>query len=117
MSDDALDAGAIDALRDMLGDAESVREMLDAFFEEVPARLAEAQAGVEVGDAAVAGRAAHTLKSNALTFGARAMAEIARQIETAARDGDLRQAKELLPALTRAWVEVQPLLREIGATA
>ena len=52
MTADALDASAIDRLRDMLGDAESVTEMIDALVEEVPARLA-ARAGADAGDAAL----------------------------------------------------------------
>lgn len=41
MTDDPLDTNALDTLTDMLGgDAELVREMIDTFAEEVPARLA-----------------------------------------------------------------------------
>jgi HPt (histidine-containing phosphotransfer) domain-containing protein len=114
---DALDVDAIAALTDMLGgDADSLRELIDAFVEEAPARLAEARIGIDTGDAELAGRAAHTLKSNALTFGATRMAEVARQIETAARTGDLGAAAELLPMLEQAWVNVQPPLSEVLAT-
>ena len=64
MTDDALDTDALDALTRMLGsDADLVREMIDDFVEEVPARLAEVRQGIDASDAAVAGRAAHTLKS------------------------------------------------------
>jgi histidine phosphotransfer protein HptB len=118
MSDDALDTGALDALTKMLSsDPDFVREMIDAFVEEVPARLAEVGHGIDASDAGLAGRAAHTLKSNALTFGAFAMADVARQMETAARAGDLSAAGALLPALERTWEIAQPLLREVGETA
>ncbi len=109
-----LDAAAIDALNDMLGgDAELLTEMVDAFVAEVPARLAEARTGIETTEPDVASRAAHTLKSNALTFGALGMADLARQIESAARAGDLSEAGDLLPALEAAWVAVQPSLLQI----
>ncbi len=118
MSSRALDVDAIAALTDMLGgDSESLRELIDAFAEEVPARLAEARTGIATGDAQLTGRATHTLKSNALTFGAAQMAEVARQIEAAARTGDLDIAAELLPALEQAWVEVQPSLSDLRASA
>lgn len=114
MSESALDAAAIDTLTAMLGgDAEALRETIDAFFEEVPARLAEAQAGIGMGDATRTGRAAHTLKSNALTLGALQMAELARQIETAARAGDLDTAADLLPAMEQAWADVHPSLLDV----
>ncbi len=116
--DDALDAAAIETLRQMLGgDAESLREMIDAFAEEVPARLAEAHLGIEQGDATLTARAAHTLKSNALTFGALGMANVARQIETTARSGDVAVAAQLLPALERAWADVQPSLTQVRDAA
>jgi HPt (histidine-containing phosphotransfer) domain-containing protein len=109
-----LDAAAIDALNDMLGgDAELLTEMIDDFVAEVPARLAEARTGIETTEPDVASRAAHTLKSNALTFGALGMADLARQIESAARAGDLSEAGDLLPALEAAWVAVQPSLLQI----
>jgi histidine phosphotransfer protein HptB len=108
-----IDTGAIDTLWELLGDAESVREMIDAFVEEVPARLAEARAGADAGDAATLGRAAHTLKSNALTFGATEMAGVARQIETDARAGDLGAAAAALPTLEGAWVSARPVLLEV----
>ena len=67
----SLDAAAIDALIDLLGDdADVLAEVVDACLEEVPTRIAEIRAGAESGDATLVGRAAHTLKSNALTFGA-----------------------------------------------
>lgn len=118
MSHSALDAAAIGTLTEMLGgDAESLREMIDAFLEEGPARLAEARVGIDTGDVTLTGRAAHTLRSNALTFGAFGMAEVARQIETAARAGDLGAAAELLPTLEREWVDVQPSLCEVRGAA
>ena len=118
MSHSALDAAAIGTLTEMLGgDAESLRELVDDLVKEVPGRLAEAHAGIDTGDATLTGRAAHTLKSNALTFGALHMADLARQIETAARAGDLGAAAELLPALESAWADVQPLLLEVCKAA
>jgi HPt (histidine-containing phosphotransfer) domain-containing protein len=118
MSHRALDAAAIGTLTKMLGgDAESLRELVGDLVTEVSGRLAEAHAGIDTGDATLTGRAAHTLKSNALTFGALHMADLARQIETAARAGDLGAAAGLLPALEHAWANVQPSLLEVCEAA
>jgi HPt (histidine-containing phosphotransfer) domain-containing protein len=117
MTDDALDADAIDALADMLGgDVELVREMINDFVDVVPARLAEVRQGIESGDADLAGRAAHTLKSNALTFGALHMADTARQMETSARAEDLRAVAALLPILEGSWEVARPLLLGVGGS-
>ena len=47
-------------------------------------------------DPVLTGRAAHTLKSNGYTFGAVALGDLCRELETAARDGDLSGAAPLV---------------------
>ena len=64
-------------------------------------------------DPQLAGRAAHTLKSNALTFGALRLGELSLQVETAARDGDLATAGRLVPVIEAEWLETLPLLCEL----
>ena len=114
MPGEALDRGAVVALTDMVGgDAELITDLVDVFLEEAPERLGEARSGIETSDATLTGRAAHTLKSNALTFGALDLAEVARQMETAARADDLDAAAEMLPALERAWTEIRPSLLDL----
>ncbi len=89
-SADALDPQALESLLDLLGnDTDALGEIVDAFLEEGPARVAEARDGVARNDAVLAGRAAHTLKSNALTFGAQALADVSRRVEESARTGDV----------------------------
>jgi HPt (histidine-containing phosphotransfer) domain-containing protein len=58
-------------------------------------------------------RAAHTLKSNAATFGAGALAECSREIEVAAREGSLEDADRRLEAIARALDTVR---EELPAT-
>lgn len=109
-----LDPAAIDALVDLLGgDFEALGDVIDAFLEEAPARIAEAVQGCETGDATLAGRAAHTLKSNALTFGASRLAELSRLLEEAARNGDLQTAGGLASALEGEWLRTRPLLCDL----
>jgi histidine phosphotransfer protein HptB len=86
------------------GDREVFAELVDEFLEEAPRRLAEMRSS----DAAVAGRAAHTLKSNALTFGAAELASLCREVEIIARDGRLES--ELVDHAEAAWVRVRPEL-------
>lgn len=111
---DTLDQAALDALVDLLGgDLEALADVIEAFLDEAPARIAEAVQGCEAGDATLAGRAAHTLKSNALTFGATRLAEQARLLEESARRGDLQTAGELASALDQEWSRTRPLLCDL----
>ena len=111
---DTLDPAAIDALLDLLGgDSEALVEVVDAFLEEAPARIAEAVKGCRAGDATLAGRAAHTLKSNALTFGASRLAEQSRSLEEAARNDDLDAAGGMAAALEEEWSRTRPLLCDL----
>ena len=107
----ALDPGAIEALRELLGDdREALAELVDAFLDEAPSRLAEFRDGIEHGDAALAGRAAHTLKSNALTFGAHNLAALARDAEAAARDDPPEALRPHADRLDAAWPPVRDAL-------
>jgi HPt (histidine-containing phosphotransfer) domain-containing protein len=88
----------------MLGeDREALAEIVDAFVEDAPALLAELRRGVEQGDAALAQRAAHSLKSGGLTFGATGFAELCRQAENAARGGEAAGIAPLMAPIEEHW--------------
>lgn len=107
----ALDPGALRNLVDLLGDdREALAEIVDAFLEEAPVRLAELRDGLSAGDAALVGRAAHTLKANAATFGALALESHSRTLEETARGGDLAGAADEVAAVESSWTATQPLL-------
>ncbi len=102
---DALDADVLNQLmRDLNPDilADVIRE----FVEETLAR-AERIAGTW-DDLGVLAREAHTLKSTASTFGARALSAAARALEAACRDRAVGEVESLcrdIPRLTREAVE------------
>jgi histidine phosphotransfer protein HptB len=77
--------------------AEFVAELVDTFLEEMPGMLAELRAALAAADAERFRRAAHSLKSNANTFGAHELAAMARQLELGGLSGDA--AGERVPAL------------------
>jgi HPt (histidine-containing phosphotransfer) domain-containing protein len=109
-----LDAASLLALDDLVGhDSELVASLVDAFLEEASVRLVELRAGVEDGDAILLGRAAHTLKSNALTFGALALADLCQELELVARGGDLASARPLVGSVEVEWAAIVPLLEEL----
>jgi HPt (histidine-containing phosphotransfer) domain-containing protein len=107
----ALDRGAVRALADLLGgDREALAEVVDAFLSEAPGRLAELRLGADEGDAALAGRAAHTLKSNAATFGALDFASLCRRLEEAARAGEIAGERGSIDRLDEQWTHVRSAL-------
>jgi len=61
--------------------ADFVRELIDTFLEEAPPMLAELGEAFAEGRAEPFRRAAHSLKSNASTFGAATLAAAARDLE------------------------------------
>ena len=61
--------------------ADFIVELVETFGEETPAILAELQAARQDGEAERFRRAAHSIKSNRNTFGARRLAEMSRALE------------------------------------
>ena len=57
------------------------RELVDTFLEEAPTMLAELREALAGRNADAFRRAAHSLKSNSLTFGALALGALARELE------------------------------------
>ncbi len=112
MSGNTIDPATFRALQDSAG-AEFVTELIDAFLQEAPRMLDELSAAQAAGSVDRFRRAAHSLKSNSLTFGATALGELARELElgaaAAVRDG----AASRLAALAAEYARVAASLREL----
>jgi HPt (histidine-containing phosphotransfer) domain-containing protein len=107
----AVDVDAVRALYELIGrDREALAELVDAFVEDTPGSLAELRRGADDGDTAVAGRAAHTLKSNATTFGAAELVSLCRRLEIAARADELAGSAHLID---RVDVQLVLVCREL----
>ena len=66
--------------------ADFVGELIDTFFEEAPTMLVELKSALGANQAEPFRRAAHSLKSNANTFGALALGGVARELELGGLD-------------------------------
>jgi len=75
-----IDAATFAELQDSAG-ADFVKELVDTFLEEAPAMLAELKRALAADEAEPFRRAAHSLKSNANTFGALALGTLAKELE------------------------------------
>ena len=110
MSGPAIDDAAFAELQDAAG-AEFVRELVDTFLEEAPRMLDELRAAAAAGRVDAFRRAAHSLKSNANTFGAVVLGGLARELElNGAPAGDADRA---LQALADEYARVAARLREL----
>jgi PAS domain S-box-containing protein len=94
-SPSALDPAALSRLRTTLGDEAAV-EIVETFLGEGPELLSALHLAVERRDGETLRRAAHTLKSNAATFGAGALAELCRELEAIGEAGTVAGAARLL---------------------
>jgi HPt (histidine-containing phosphotransfer) domain-containing protein len=83
-----LDRGVLAELSESVG-AEFVVELIDTFVEESPGLFEELHQALSRSDADLFRRAAHSLKTNAMTFGAIHLAELARELESRAREKNL----------------------------
>jgi HPt (histidine-containing phosphotransfer) domain-containing protein len=80
MTDSIIDLATFTDLQETAG-AEFVHDLIDAFEEEAPSLLSAMREARAAGQAKAFERAAHSLKSNANTFGASALAAQARALE------------------------------------
>ena len=113
-----LDRDAVRTLYEQVGeDRQMFDELVAAFREEGPQRIAELRRAVAGGDSALAGRAAHTLKSNSATFGATDLASLCRRLETAARGDELAGAAGVVADIERCWALVCRDLDRLGQEA
>jgi HPt (histidine-containing phosphotransfer) domain-containing protein len=96
MSDATIDAATFAELQESAG-ADFVKELVQTFLEEAPAMLSELRESLAAGQADAFRRAAHSLKSNSLTFGALALAALARELELGGLDAAARQPNALGP--------------------
>lgn len=80
MPDQIVDRVVFDELSSTTG-ADFVQELVDTFAEEAPGLLAQMRDAQSTGAADPFRRAAHSLKSNALTFGALRLGQLARELE------------------------------------
>lgn len=100
--ENVLDPATIATLRDLSpGDDSFLVEIVGIFLKDTPVRVAEMRQGVNLGDAKVVARAAHSLKGSSGNFGATKLQVVSKLIEDLANAGDLAGAArhfELLEA-------------------
>jgi signal transduction histidine kinase/CheY-like chemotaxis protein/HPt (histidine-containing phosphotransfer) domain-containing protein len=107
-----VDRATIDRLVESMGDAEFVADLLATFTTDAPGMLDQIDSAIGSADVGTVRRIAHTLKSNAATFGASPLSEACRQLEHAAKEGDLGSAPGLAQTIR---VEYERAHIDLGA--
>jgi HPt (histidine-containing phosphotransfer) domain-containing protein len=110
MDPSLIDRATFTDLRENVG-AEFVAELVDTFLEEAPGMLAQLRTALALSDADAYRRAAHSLKSNANTFGAHGLASKARDLELGGFDADMALNVATLDALDAACAEAAAELK------
>jgi HPt (histidine-containing phosphotransfer) domain-containing protein len=90
----AIDRATFDELKQMSG-ADLINELIDAFLDDAPQMVQNMQAAVTTGDVESFRRNAHSLKSNAYTFGATELGTLARELELMGKDNNLAVGNKL----------------------
>ncbi|SCK24179.1 FOG: HPt domain [Variovorax sp. HW608] len=110
MSEAIIDPATFAELQETAG-ADFVNELVQTFLEEAPAMLQELRDALASGNAEDYRRAAHSLKSNSLTFGARTLGAMAREQELGGLPTDRSPAA--LDALAQEYTRVAAALTEL----
>ena len=100
-----IDRTTFDELKQISGD-EFINELIDTFLEDAPKMIAEINSALSANNADTFRRAAHSMKSNAATFGASQLAALAKELEMLGKENKLHETGDKLRALEEAYESV-----------
>lgn len=89
-----IDLNTFTNLKETVG-ADFIGEMIDTFLEDALTQIGQMKSGLAAQDVDLFRRAAHSLKSNAATFGATELAGLARELEMLGREKNLEIGNRL----------------------
>lgn len=104
-----IDQSTFNELKEMSG-ADFINELIDAFLDDAPTMIHDMQTALETKDVESFRRNAHSLKSNANTFGATELGVLAKELEFMAKENNL-DIGDKLEALKEEWSKVSAALR------
>ena len=90
-----------DLIARLMGDRQLTRSLLGGFLDDIPKQLAALTVSLNANDVAAAGSTAHRIRGAAGSVSAKALEEIAWEMEQAGNTGDLHTMAERLPELER----------------
>jgi HPt (histidine-containing phosphotransfer) domain-containing protein len=97
-----IDKNTFNDLKEMSGE-DFIVELIDTFLEDSPKMIAEIKSAYASGDVEAFRRAAHSLKSNAATFGAQHLAALAKELEMLGKENKLNEIGDRLKTLDEVY--------------
>ena len=107
-----IDQATFEELKQMSGD-DFINELIDTFLEDAPNMIAEIKSALADNDADTFRRAAHSMKSNAATFGANELAELAKELEMLGKDNKLNETGDKLQSMVEAYASAKKELEAL----
>jgi histidine phosphotransfer protein HptB len=89
-----IDKATFDELKQISG-ADFINELIDAFLDDAPSMIQNMQTALDTKDVESFRRNAHSLKSNANTFGATELGVLAKELESMAKGNNLDVGNKL----------------------
>lgn len=113
-SENTIDRQVVENLRELNPDDPNfLRELIDLFLEDFPARVAEIEQALAAKDAVLLTRAAHTIKGSSGNFGAARLARVAREMEMQGKSAAFNEAAATLGSLRAEFAQVSAALRQL----
>jgi len=97
-----IDMIAFETLKQMAG-ADFMGELINTFLDDAPQLIVQLYSGLAANDAESFRRAAHSLKSNAASFGANYLSGLAKELEMLGRENKLNEVGGKLKTLEEAY--------------
>ena len=107
---DTLDTATLVDLEDIMGD--ELVTLVDAYLRDGETRMRNMREAADRGDGAEVGKLAHSLKSSSANLGAMPLANRARQVEEAARNGTLANPADSVAALEKLYANAAAALKQ-----
>lgn len=101
-----IDLATFEELKQMSG-TEFINELIDTFLEDAPKLIEEIKSALNANNADSFRRAAHSLKSNASTFGASQLSALAKELEMLGKENRFAETGDRLRALEEAYVSAR----------
>ena len=102
-----------EALENVGGMEDLLRELGETLIEEIPKLLASARTAAAAGDPQAVSKVLHSIKGSVTPFAAKSSYDLAWQLEQSSASGDLSQADDLLAKLEN---ELSKLAAALTAT-
>jgi HPt (histidine-containing phosphotransfer) domain-containing protein len=97
----------------MMGDADLIREVIQAMLEDTPLQMEALKKSFVEGDLAAVGRFGHKIKGGAANLCCKEFETLSLYIERAGKEGRGNDLEQLIPDLEKSWLELQVILNNV----